>query len=221
MKTLILENKKLEPTRLLNYGFLKKNNKYYYDTLIHNNKFRVSIKIDQDKMITKLIETANEEEYILVDVDKATGVFVHSLKEEYNKIIKEIIKTCTSPNVFKENQTKEIMKYINRKYQDNFEYPWPKTPGNAIVRNKENKKWYALILTIEENKIKEPGNKIIEILDLRYSKEKINMIVDNKKIYPGYHMNKKSWITIKLDNSMPTEEILKLIDNSYHLSLYK
>ncbi|MBR3153114.1 MAG: MmcQ/YjbR family DNA-binding protein, partial [Clostridia bacterium] len=46
-------------------------------------------------------------------------------------------------------------------------------------------------------------------------------IIDNKKIFPGYHMNKKSWITIKLDNSVETEEIIHLIDNSYELSLGK
>jgi len=32
-------------------------------------------------------------------------------------------------------------------------------------------------------------------------------------------MNKKSWITIKLDYSIETKEIIKLIDNSYNLSI--
>ena len=30
-------------------------------------------------------------------------------------------------------------------------------------------------------------------------------------------MNKKSWITIKLDNSIDTNDIYKLIDNSYKI----
>ena len=34
-------------------------------------------------------------------------------------------------------------------------------------------------------------------------------------------MNKSSWITIKLDGSVPTKEIYNLIDNSYFLSLMK
>lgn len=32
-------------------------------------------------------------------------------------------------------------------------------------------------------------------------------------------MNKKSWITIKLDKSIDTTEIFNLIDNSYNLSI--
>ncbi|MBR1802672.1 MAG: methylated-DNA--[Clostridia bacterium] len=54
---------------------------------------------------------------------------------------------------------------------------------------------------------------------MRYQKDKINEIIDKKDIYPGYHMNKNSWITIKLDNTVSTEKILKLLGNSYELSI--
>lgn len=50
-------------------------------------------------------------------------------------------------------------------------------------------------------------------------KEKIEGILKNKNIYPGDHMNKKSWITIKLDNSLSTKTICSLIDDSYKLSI--
>ena len=63
------------------------------------------------------------------------------------------------------------------------------------------------------------SEEIIDIIDLRYQKERIKDIIDNDKVFPGYHMNKNSWITIKLDNSVETERIFELIDNSYNLSL--
>ena len=34
-------------------------------------------------------------------------------------------------------------------------------------------------------------------------------------------MNKDNWITIKLDNSVKTEKIFELIDNSYNISSIK
>ena len=34
-------------------------------------------------------------------------------------------------------------------------------------------------------------------------------------------MNKNNWITIKLDGSVPTKEIIKMIDESYKISLIK
>ena len=34
------------------------------------------------------------------------------------------------------------------------------------------------------------SDKIIDIIDLRYSKDRIKEVIDNKKIFAGYHMNK-------------------------------
>ena len=36
-------------------------------------------------------------------------------------------------------------------------------------------------------------------------------------ITPGYHMNKKHWNTVILDGSIPDEELVKMIDESYAL----
>jgi len=36
-------------------------------------------------------------------------------------------------------------------------------------------------------------------------------------VIPGYHMNKKHWNTIKMDNLIPDHLIFKWIDNSYEL----
>ena len=34
-----------------------------------------------------------------------------------------------------------------------------------------------------------------------------------ESVIPGYHMNKKHWNTIKLDGSVPDNEIKRMIDN--------
>ena len=36
-------------------------------------------------------------------------------------------------------------------------------------------------------------------------------------VKPGYHLNKKHWNTITLDNSIPDEELRRMIDESYRL----
>ena len=36
-------------------------------------------------------------------------------------------------------------------------------------------------------------------------------------ILPGYHMNKTHWNTILLDDSIPSGEVRRMIDNSYTL----
>jgi len=36
-------------------------------------------------------------------------------------------------------------------------------------------------------------------------------------VTPGYHLNKRHWNTVELDDSVPEEELLELIDHSYDL----
>jgi predicted DNA-binding protein (MmcQ/YjbR family) len=36
-------------------------------------------------------------------------------------------------------------------------------------------------------------------------------------VEPGYHLNKKHWITVTLDGSVPEEELKRMIDESYAL----
>ena len=36
-------------------------------------------------------------------------------------------------------------------------------------------------------------------------------------IKPGYHLNKKHWITVTLDGSIPDDEVRRTIDDSYTL----
>ena len=39
-------------------------------------------------------------------------------------------------HIFKFEQSHKIIKYINKKYEDDFEYLWEKFPNNAIARIK-------------------------------------------------------------------------------------
>lgn len=58
----------------------------------------------------------------------------------------------------------------------------------------------------------------MEIVDLRGDPELLKRIVDNKRYFPGWHMNKKHWYTIVLDGSVPLEQICRNLDQSYFLA---
>ena len=214
-----LKNRKININKLLEYGFIREKEDYIYRTKIHSAQFEMIVEAKDSGITSRLIDLENKDEYILVDIQDSIGEFVGKLREEYENELKNIIEKCTVPNVFKSEQSKEIIKYIKEKYNDDLEFLWKKFPKNAIWRNKANKKWYGALLVLQKRKLKIDSEEIIDIIDLRYQKERIKDIIDNDKVFPGYHMNKNSWITIKLDNSVETERIFELIDNSYNLSL--
>ena len=217
----LLTNKIIDYEKLKEYGFTSKGENYIYEKLLSNKHFKVIIEINDDKQTARIMDLDVDDEYVLVDVPDASGNFVGQIREEYNDIINDIISKCTRYDIFKSNQTKEVIDYIKDKYHDDLEYLWEKTPDAAIWRNKNNGKWYGLLMKIPENRLGAKSDNLVEIIDLRYHKNNITDILKNKGIYPGYHMNKKSWITIKLDNLLDTKEIYKLIDQSYEISSLK
>lgn len=213
------ENKNIKYDELLKYGFILNNNSYVLEKNINENNFKIIVEISKTKQTSKVLDLSTGEEYVLVDIKNSTGDFVGKVKEEYENILNDIMIKCTVPNIFKSKQAKEIIKYVKEKYNDDLEYLWKKFPNNAIWRNKDNNKWYGVLLVVSESKLGLESEKMIEIIDLRYQKERIQEIIDDSQVFAGYHMNKSSWITIKLDESVDIEEIYKLIDNSYQLSL--
>jgi len=38
-----------------------------------------------------------------------------------------------------------------------------------------------------------------------------------EQVRPGYHMNKKHWNTVEIENALPDAELRKMIDHSYEL----
>lgn len=205
---------------LIDYGFKKDNDKYVYKKNIHNNDFTIVIEIYNDEVKSLILDNEFNDEFINIDIN-TSGEFLGTLKELYDEEIKNFINNCTINDFNYHDQVKEVINYIVNKYQDNIEYLWETTPDSGIFRNKKNNKWYAALLSVKENRVGGNTENIIMVIDLMYYKDKTLEIVDNKKIYPGYHMNKKSWITIRLDGSVENELIYKYIDLSYDLSLKK
>lgn len=213
------QRKKLNRRKLLAYGFEKSAECYTYETAIMKGDFQLMISISNEELInTKLIEIASGEEYVLHRTS-AVGSFVGAVKTEYEEVLQEIANKCFETDVFKSELTKKVIEYVQATYQDELEFLWPKTPSNAIFRRKESKKWYVALLTIQKNKLGLPSDEVIEIIDLRNKPEKVATLVDGLNYFPGYHMNKKYWLTVCLDGTVPFEVIKGLIDESFLLAV--
>lgn len=216
----LFKNRTILPEKLLQYGFLYQKDSYTLTKTILNGDFAVYITIGQNS-ISKIIDVSSNEEYVLVDVLDAVGEFVGKIRQAYNAIISEIIDLCTIKNTFFSGQMVEICNYIYNKYGNKQEYLWEKFDDCCIIRNKANKKWYCVFMQVKPKVLGLMGEEKVSVLDLKYQKGQTDKVIDNVCILKGYHMNKSSWITIVLDNGMETNKIIKLVDNSYNLSLQK
>lgn len=201
--------------KLVPYGFIRKDNKYLFSTTILNDRFRVDIEVDNKKIIRgKIIELSLDEEYTNYRIEKITGDFVNKVRNEFEKVLIDIRKNCCTEKYFLSEQANRITNLIINKYHDIPEFIWDKFPGYGIFRNSSNNKWYSLIMNINKRKIDE-GNEEIEVLNIKLNEDKIKYLLDRKGFYKAYHMNKKNWITIILDNTLKDKEIMSYIEESH------
>ena len=218
----IFRKKVIDFDKLLKYGFIFDGIKYSYHTDILDGQMSLSVFVNGDGNIsTQVIDLETQDAYTLFLVEDAVGSFVGEVRQEYERVITDIADKCCYVQVFKIKYSQAVIKYVRDKYCDELEFLWEKFDDNAIWRRKDNKKWYGALLTVQKCKLGLDGEEKIEIIDLRMSPQEVERVIDGKRYFSAYHMNKKSWITICLDGSLELEEIYKRIDESYALALKK
>jgi predicted DNA-binding protein (MmcQ/YjbR family) len=197
---------------LTKYGF--KNN--VYKTTILDNKFKVVITI-KDTIEGRVYDTSFDDyEYTSFRIEDNIGSFANTVKEAYIDLLNDIKHKCCKETLFIYSQTNDIVNKVKEKYGD---YPIFKWDDNecGVLENSINHKWYGLITPINKNKLDNKTNKTIEILNIKLDPKEIEELLKKEGFYKAWHMNKKYWITIILDNTLSTKEIMSLIDKSYNL----
>lgn len=211
----LFKNYKLIEDNLLNYGFIKGNNGYIYKKKIHDDDFELVVSIKDKKIDSKLIDLSFNEEYKLID-SNSIGTFIGVLKEDCEKVLLDIRNKCYYKEDFKYPQSNRISNLIKEKYNANPEFLWENADGSAIFRNKDNDKWFAIIMDVNKNRLVKDENIIVEVINVKLD-NLVEKYLNKKGIYKAYHMSKKNWVSIILDDALNDNEIMELVDISYNI----
>ncbi|MBR2729928.1 MAG: MmcQ/YjbR family DNA-binding protein [Lachnospiraceae bacterium] len=110
----------------------------------------------------------------------------------------------------------DIYAYAKKKYEAEPEYLWQRYPGYAVLRHKDNAKWFGLIMDLPAERLGLPGSEIVEILNVKLSDAMLtDMLVQQEGFLRGYHISHGNWISILLDGTVPIDEVLRWLDESY------
>ena len=117
--------------------------------------------------------------------------------------------SCNNPILNK------VVDYVQTKYEAKIDFPWYKYPDYFVIRSKNNK-WFGIVMKVPYKKFNLNKEDLVDILNVKIDDHGLyDIVVDNKTIFPGYHMAKHKWISILLDGSVDINKIFKLIDESY------
>ena len=113
----------------------------------------------------------------------------------------------------------EVMTYIKDKYNVEPEYLRDKYPNYAVFRNPETRKWFWIIMDVDNSKLQVWWDWKTDVLDVKSDTWMIDYLKTQWWYRPAYHMNKENWISLLLWKLSTKEETVKtLIDISYKFS---
>lgn len=202
--------------KLKKYGFKKQQNTFVFEKLFKDNLFKAIIVVNSDnKFFGTVYDLENDDEFLPLRIGNQNGAFVGEVRAEYEEILENIRDNCFSKKYYIYPQANRITNLIIEKYGDKPEFLWEASPGSGIFRNPETKKWYLAILDVDRSKIQKGQKGLIEVADIKLAPENVETLLKQNHFYPAYHMNKKYWLTIILDDSVDDEKIMQLIEESH------
>ena len=201
------------------FGFLENRGVWTYCCQILQGDFVMTVSITADNVSFQVFDQETADLYPQVHMESMRGSFVAIVREACLEILYQIRKVCFDVQDFICPQTKRIMVQVQEKYGNQLEYLWEKSPDTAVLRHEGNQKWYAVLMKISWDKLEKVREGQVEAVNLKH--DQVADLLSHKGIYPAFHMNKRYWISVALDDTLSDEEVLKLIERSWNLTIKK
>ena len=217
LEQLIFRNAQPNFERLSAYGFSQQNDVYHYSQNIMNGSFRADLSISKTgEIYGKVFDLETGDEYANVHISTQQGAFVNSVREAYCEVLEAIRDNCFDRELFSLPQANRLVRHILSSYGDKPDFPWEKYTDYAVFRHPSTQKWYALVMALDKSKIG-AGKGETEVVNLKT--DHATELQSENGIYPAYHMNKNSWISLILDDSIADERLWKLLDDSHQFAM--
>ena len=218
----VFENAVIDLSKLKTYGFTVKKGVYQFQKLFMNGDFKAVININKEgKVSGEVYDMASESLYLPLRVEEMNVGFAGQVRAGYADILEDVKTHCCQVNLFCGAQANRLTAKIFEIYGDKPDFPWDKYSDCGVFRHPQTKKWYALVMNIDKSKLDKTKSGAIDVINLKLDEDEISELCKKKGYYPAYHMNKKSWITITLDDTLKDDVILSLIDESHAFTLHK
>ena len=201
------------------YGFVENGEVWTYSCQILQGDFFMTVSITPDNVSFQVFDQETGDLYPQVHMESMRGSFVGSVREACLEILYQIRKACFDVQDFICPQTKRIMAQVQEDYGNQLEYLWEKSPDAAVLRHEGNQKWYAVLMRIPWDKLDKGREGLVEAVNLKH--DQVADLLSQKGIYPAFHMNKRYWLSLTLDDTLSDEMVLKLMERSWNLTVKK
>ncbi len=205
----------IDEKKLMAYGFEPQGHTLVYTQDLAAENFRIIITYDR-ALSGKIIDLAFGEEYVNFRMDSATG-YSAEIRNKFEALLLDIRDKCCKNQFFQSEQARRINEFIYETYDVMPEFLWPNIPSYAAFRKKQGGKWFAVIGSVPRCKV-DPASRSaqdVEVINVKVDKDQISALLAQDGIYPAFHMNKKCWVSIILDDTLADTDIQRMVGESH------
>ena len=212
----IFLKKKFDFEKLKEFGLCFENNTYIYSEDFMDGDFKAIIEIS-DVLKGKVIDNFSDEEYMPLRIESYDGEYICKVREAYKSILKRIADAWCTDVFFASDQANRIANLIYERYGVKPDFPWK--DDNGVFRHLDNNKWFSLIMYVSLDALLKNGDShMLNIMNVKIDISKRDELYEIKGIYPAFHMNHKTWISVVLDDTICDYKIIELIQSSFDLT---
>ncbi|MBM7643605.1 MmcQ/YjbR family DNA-binding protein [Streptococcus loxodontisalivarius] len=202
--------------RLEAFGFVRDGEDFVYRSLLLDGAFEAVLTISANGDVSgRVIDLDLGEDYLALRVERATGSYVGQVRQAYVDLLGQVADACFEAQAFREPQTNRLAARLASDFGDSYDHPFQRYPDYTSYRVAG--KWYALLFPLKGHKLGlsgEMAEQTMEVVNIKVDPKRLEEYLALDGIYPSYHMSKKSWISIVLDDSLSDEALWDLVSAS-------
>ncbi|WP_051919128.1 MmcQ/YjbR family DNA-binding protein [Basilea psittacipulmonis] len=211
-------HKRVNWQSLIPFGFKLHQGIYEYREQLMKHPFEAIIQIDPNGVLTgKVWDTEMQTEYINFRLPQQVGAFVAEIRQAYSEILKKIAEHCFTEQYGTSLQSQRITAKLPAP-----DHPFKKYPEFVAFRSPVNQKWYGLLMTITYEQLDftakatpiHDRSQKVDVLNVKVNPDLIPKCFKQAGVYPSYHMNKKHWVSLTLDDQLSDEEVFEWLAES-------
>lgn len=209
--------------KMLAFGFQQVGEDYVLERSLFNGDFEAVLTVTEKGVVTgRVIDAISHEDYYQLRQKNATGAYVNTVRAAYEELLEAVAAACCQDVLFASDQANRLTQSILERFQVAPDFPWEKETryqSYGTFRHASNRKWFALIMHVKRAVLDKNDNPaLVDIINLKIQPEQGEALRQLPSVYPAYHMNHKTWISVVLDDTHPDAAIMKWIDESYWLT---
>ena len=214
-----------DPARLVGYGFVFAGGAWEIALPFMDGDFTARIRVAPDGSVSgRVIDSADGLEYLPLRSESRTGPYVSRVREEYQALLSGIAEKCFTRRPFVSDQANRIAELVLREFGEKPDFPFSSesVKSAGVFRNAENKKWYGIVMNVPRNRLEgESSAEPADVMNVKHAEDDIPLIVASPGVYPAWHMQKKYWISLILDDTLSDARIMELVRESRGYTLSK